>query len=141
MKRASLFVLLLSLMGVAFAIDKDSFDDPVMHARYRKLTRELRCLQCQNETIGDSNAALAEDLRRELRTMLIAGKTDEEILQFMTDRYGDFVLYKPPFAARTVVLWLAPGVVLVGALAAVFVIIRGRTRLSLDDKSDDGAGA
>jgi cytochrome c-type biogenesis protein CcmH len=134
--RRLLFALLMTA-SAAWGIDGESFDDPALHARYRKLTHELRCLQCQNETIGDSNATLAKDLRRELRAMLLAGKTDAEILQFMTDRYGDFVLYRPPVATRTLTLWLAPGIVLLGAGIAVFVIIRRRGSQSFDDLPDD----
>lgn len=134
MKYFSAGILLLTLLfSTAYAIDSESFDDPAMHARYRKLTRELRCLQCQNETIADSNATLAVDLRRELRAMVAAGKSDEEIQRFMTDRYGDFVLYQPPFAPRTFILWVAPGLLLVGAMIAVFVIVRRRSQLSTVD--------
>jgi len=136
MKKLLLLVSLL-VSNSLFAIDGESFDDPALHARYRKLTHELRCLQCQNETIGDSNATLAKDLRRELRAMLLAGKSDAEIQQFMTDRYGDFVLYRPPVATRTLTLWLAPGIVLVGAGIAVFFIIRRRGSQSFDDLPDD----
>ena len=139
MKRLVVLMLaLFTLAGGAYAIDTESFDDPVLHARYRKLTHELRCLQCQNESIRDSNATLAVDLRRELRTMLLAGKTDEEIIRFLTDRYGDFVLYQPPFAARTLFVWIAPGIVLLGALAAVVVIVRRRTRAPFDDTGNAG---
>jgi len=138
MKRSWLIVLLLTIVSSAFAIDTESFDDPVLHARYKKLTRELRCLQCQNETIADSNATLAIDLRRELRSMVLAGKSDAEIQRFMTDRYGDFVLYQPPFTARTAVLWVAPWVVLLGAMTAVIVIIRRRTQMSTVDSETEG---
>lgn len=137
-------VLLLCFLctGAAMAIDSESFDDPELHARYRKLTLELRCLQCQNENIHDSNATLAVDLRREVRSMLLAGKTDDEIIRFLTDRYGDFVLYRPPFVARTIVLWLAPGLALLGGLAAVVVVVRRRATKSFDDTPDnEAAGA
>jgi cytochrome c-type biogenesis protein CcmH len=136
MKRVVLAVLLALMSIPAIAIDSESFDDPVLHARYRKLTQELRCLQCQNENIHDSNATLAVDLRREVRAMLLAGKTDEEIIRFLTDRYGDFVLYRPPFVARTIVLWLAPGLALLGGLAAVVVVVRRRATQSFDDATD-----
>ena len=142
MKSVVLAVLLALLSATAVSIDTESFDDPVLHARYRKLTLELRCLQCQNESIRDSNAALAVDLRRELRAMLLAGKTDEEIIRFLTDRYGDFVLYKPPFVARTVVLWLAPGLALLGGLAAVVIVVRRRASKPFADAPDnEAAGA
>jgi cytochrome c-type biogenesis protein CcmH len=138
MKHAWLFAVLLAIASSAFAIDSESFADPALHARYKKLTRELRCLQCQNETIADSNATLAVDLRRELRAMVLAGKSDAEIQRFMTDRYGDFVLYQPPFTARTVVLWVAPWAALLGAMAAVIVVIRRRTHLSATDSETEG---
>ena len=99
----------------AFAIDTaPAFEDPALQARYERLTRELRCLQCRSETIADSNATLAADLRRQLRELMAAGKSDEEIFQYMTDRYGDYVLYKPPVAPRTWLLWAAPILLLVG---------------------------
>ena len=77
-----------------------AFDDPALQARYENITRELRCLVCQNETIADSNATLARDLRREVREMIAAGKTDDEIRDFMIARYGDFVLYRPRMTRR-----------------------------------------
>ena len=142
MKRAVLTLLLALLSATAVSIDSESFDDPVLHARYRKLTQELRCLQCQNENIRDSNATLAVDLRRELRAMLLAGKTDEEIIRFLTDRYGDFVLYKPPFVARTIVLWLAPGLALLSGLVAVVAVVRRRAKKPFEDAPDnETAGA
>jgi cytochrome c-type biogenesis protein CcmH len=138
MKKFWLTILLLAFATTTSAIDTESFDDPVLHARYKKLTRELRCLQCQNETIADSNATLAVDLRRELRAMVAAGKTDVEIQRFMTERYGDFVLYQPPFTTRTVVLWVAPWLVLLGAMTAVVVIVRRRTQMpNLADATEE----
>jgi cytochrome c-type biogenesis protein CcmH len=134
------FTLSLSLSFVllapcVYAIDSVSFDDPVLQSRYLKLTHELRCLQCQNESIADSNATLAGDLRREVREMLSSGKSDDEILKFLTDRYGDFVLYKPPMSARTLIIWFAPGIFLAGGLAWVVVVIQRRATQPLD-KSD-----
>jgi cytochrome c-type biogenesis protein CcmH len=96
----------------------------------------LRCLVCQNNTIADSNAGLAGDLRREVRELLLQGKSDAEILKFMTDRYGDFVLYRPPFVPRTWLLWLAPALLLaLGAFIAVR-IVRARARLAAVDADD-----
>ena len=142
MKRVILAVLLGLIASGAFAIDSESFDDPVLHARYRKLTQELRCPKCQNENIRDSNAEISVDLRRELRAMLLAGKTDEEIIRFLTDRYGDFILYRPPFATRTVLLWLAPGLALLGGLAAVVVVVRRRAAKPINDTlENESAGA
>ena len=97
-----------------YAVDSgEDFADPILQARYEHLIGDLRCLVCQNESIADSNAPLAADLRREVREMLRAGKQDAEILRFMTDRYGDFVLFRPPFVARTWLLWLAPILLLI----------------------------
>ncbi len=118
------------------AVDaEDTIADPVLRTRYEAINRELRCLVCQNQTIADSDADLAKDLRREVRGMLEAGQTDAEIRQFMTDRYGDFVLYKP----RSWFLWVAPGLLLVGglALAARIVVRRSRTLGSAAPDPDD----
>ncbi len=111
--RAALLFATLLIAGNALAIDAERLDDPVMQARYESLLHELRCLVCQNETIADSNATLAADLRRELRDMMKAGKTDAEIRAFLTERYGDFVLYMPPVTPRTWLLWAAPALLLV----------------------------
>jgi cytochrome c-type biogenesis protein CcmH len=141
--RASICALMLALcMQAAMAIDTaPAFEDPAAQARYERLTRELRCLQCRSETIADSNASLATDLRRQLRELMAAGKSDEEIMQYMTDRYGDYVLYKPPLVPRTWLLWGAPVLfVLLGGVAAVVVILR-KSRLPEDDPVDPGLGA
>jgi cytochrome c-type biogenesis protein CcmH len=127
--RAALLFATLLIVGNALAIDAERLDDPVMQARYESLLHELRCLVCQNETIADSNATLAADLRRELRDMMKAGKTDAEIRAFLTERYGDFVLYMPPVSPRTWLLWAAPALLLFGgvAFAALVVVRRART--------------
>src|SRR5215471_6086894 len=80
-------------------------DDPVLEARMNRIAGELRCLVCQNQTIADSHAGLADDLRREIREQLLRGATDEQVVQYMTDRYGDFIRYRPPVKASTAVLW------------------------------------
>ncbi len=114
--------------GVALAIDTErAFDDPALQGRYETIIRELRCLVCQNETIADSNADLAADLRREIREMIAAGKSDDEIRDFMTQRYGDFVLYRPPFKATTALLWLGP-LALIGLGAVVFFLVVRRPK-------------
>jgi cytochrome c-type biogenesis protein CcmH len=144
MMRRLLFAAVLALVcsANAYAIDaKPAFDDPILLARYQHLTRELRCLVCQNETIADSNAPLAADLRRELRGLIAAGKTDDEVRKFLTDRYGDFVLYNPPFVARTWLLWTAPALALFGGLAIAIVVIRRRAHLPIEsDIEIDTAG-
>ncbi len=95
-------------------------------ARLRTLQEKLRCLVCQNQTLADSPAGLADDLRRELREQMKTGRSDAEILEFMVARYGDFVLYKPPFKATTALLWVGPFVLLALALVAVAVMARRR---------------
>ncbi|MGB5132688.1 MAG: cytochrome c-type biogenesis protein [Steroidobacteraceae bacterium] len=127
--RAALLIASLLVAGSAFAIDAERLDDPVLQERYEKLLHELRCLVCQNETIADSNATLAADLRSELREMMKAGKTDAQIRTFLTERYGDFVLYMPPVTPRTWLLWAAPVLLLFGgaAVAALVVVRRSRT--------------
>ena len=107
-------------------------DDPALEARMLEITGELRCLVCQNQTIADSHADLAVDLRQEVREMLKRGQTPEQIRRYMTDRYGDFILYRPPLKPSTAVLWLAPAGLLAIALAALAVVIRRRARLADD---------
>jgi cytochrome c-type biogenesis protein CcmH len=104
-------------------------DDPVLEARMVALTSELRCLVCQNQTIADSHAGLAVDLRNQVRDMLKRGDTDEQILEYMTARYGDFVLYRPPLKSKTALLWFGPGVLLVGGLSILFLVLRRRSRM------------
>ena len=122
--------------------------DPALEARMLDITSELRCLVCQNQTIADSHADLAVDLRQEVREMLARGQTPEQIRRYMTDRYGDFILYRPPLKATTAALWLGPGLLLVIALAALALVIRRRGRLAddefepepmLDDEATDAA--
>ncbi len=100
--------------------------DPKVEARLKAIAHELRCLVCQNQTIADSDAPLAVDLRRQTRAMIAAGKSDDEIRRYMVDRYGDFVLYKPPFNAATAVLWMAPALLVLGGLAGLVLMIRRR---------------
>jgi cytochrome c-type biogenesis protein CcmH len=106
--------------------------DPAQEARMLAITGELRCLVCQNQTIADSHADLAVDLRQEVREMLERGMTDDQVRRYMTDRYGDFVLYRPPLKATTAVLWLGPALLLAVALFALARVIRRRSRLADD---------
>jgi len=123
----------------AFAIDTaPAFDDPSRQARYERLIHELRCLVCRSETIADSNAPLAADLRRGVAEQITAGKTDEDILKFMTDRYGDYVLYTPPVAPRTWLLWGAPVLFLLAACLVAVITIRRKARLPDSDPNDPG---
>ena len=134
MWRASMVAFLLVLGGTAHAIDaQDAFDDPVLQERYENINRELRCLVCQNQTIADSNATLAQDLRREVRDMIAAGQTDAQIREFMIERYGDFVLYRPRMTAGNLLLWAAPVLLLViGAIVLVRVVRRRAQESELD---------
>jgi cytochrome c-type biogenesis protein CcmH len=142
MIRALLASALLALGVMAAAIDTQSgFPDPQMQARYDRLITELRCLVCQSGSIAESNATLAADLRREVRTLVLAGKTDEEIRRFMTDRYGDFVLYRPPFAPRTWLLWFAPALLLAIGGVVAYRVIAQRARLVGNDPDEPDGGA
>ena len=134
MKR--LFIIFLLLMSCSsYAVDTRQLSDPEQQETYEMLTKELRCLVCQNQTIADSNAELAADLRRQVYEMLQQGKSKQEIVQFMTDRYGDFVLYKPPFKGKTGVLWVAPVVfLLLGLITVFFFIRRKKAAANLDSK-------
>lgn len=137
MKRSWLVTLLVLASGLAIAIDPgDAFEDPEMQARYEKIGSEVRCLVCQNQTIKDSNAFLAADLKREIRRLLEEGKTDAEIYDFLVARYGDFVLYSPRKSGKTLVLWIAPFLfIVVGGFVALRVV-RGRMTMSPDDDTD-----
>ncbi len=106
--------------------------DPALEARMLEITGELRCLVCQNQTIADSHADLAVDLRQQVREMLAKGMTPAQIRTYMTDRYGDFVLYRPPLKGDTAVLWLGPAVLLAIALLALVLVIRRRSQLADD---------
>jgi cytochrome c-type biogenesis protein CcmH len=106
--------------------------DAAMEKRVMALAAELRCLVCQNQTIADSHADLAVDLRSQIREMLVTGQTDAQVRSYMTARYGDFVLYNPPLKSTTALLWVGPPLLLGGALLALFVVLRRRQRASPD---------
>ena len=130
-----LFVLCACLLLVSIASAKEAVpasDDPVLEARMLRIASELRCLVCQNQTIADSHADLAQDLRRQVREMLARGDSDAQIIDYMTARYGDFVLYRPPLKATTAVLWFGPGLLLVGGLVTLVLVLRRRNRMSAD---------
>ena len=114
--------------------------DPAIEARMMLLAAELRCLVCQNQTIADSHSGLADDLRRQIREMLAKGQTEDQIRDYMTQRYGDFVLYKPPFKTSTALLWVGPALLMVGALGTLFVVLRRRQRLGADAFDPDTPG-
>ena len=136
MTRLRFFSLLLICLVASLAIAKDAQplgEDPAVEQRLTKLSQELRCLVCQNETLAESRADLAEDLRREIRQQIKAGKSDKEIVAFLTERYGDFVLYRPRVTPTTYLLWFGPFVLLLGGLWILFTYIRQR-RDSLSEK-------
>ncbi|MEO5846087.1 MAG: cytochrome c-type biogenesis protein [Caldimonas sp.] len=116
--------------------------DPALEARMVHITSELRCLVCQNQTIADSTASLAVDLRREARALLKQGKSDVEVIDYMTARYGDFVLYRPPLRATTMLLWFGPALMLVGGAGVLLVVLRRRSRMAADafEPDDETAG-
>ncbi|MDH3549948.1 MAG: cytochrome c-type biogenesis protein CcmH [Gammaproteobacteria bacterium] len=133
------FVLLVAtfLMSSAAAIDTDKrFDDPELQARYEQLISEVRCLQCQNQSIKDSNVSLAADLRREIARMIEEGKTDDEIAEFLVVRYGEFALYRPRTTGKTLVLWLAPFLLVLFGIYALARVVKHRTSLPIDDDSE-----
>lgn len=124
---AWLLVLSLASANVAGAVfEPREFPTTEDEARYRHLVGELRCLVCQNQNLADSNADLAADLRREVHDMILAGKSDDEIIAFMVARFGDFVLYRPRWQAKTVVLWLAPLLLGAGGLLVLYRQLRRR---------------
>lgn len=134
---ASMVVVVL-MAAPALAIDTaPAFDDPALQSRYERLTRELRCLVCQNQSIADSNAFLAKDLRREVKEMIGDGASDKEIVDFMVARYGDFVLYRPRLSGRTWLLWAAPGILLLVGLGVIVLVIVRKSKLPLDDDLTD----
>ena len=120
----------------AAAATVQPLDDP-LEKRVMAISAELRCLVCQNQTIADSHAALAQDLRDQVRQMLRAGKSDQEVLAFMTDRYGDFVLYRPPVRSTTMLLWFGPLLLMAGGLFALWRVLRRRSRLAPDQFDPD----
>ena len=127
-----LCVLCASLVSVSPTFAKDAqpaSDDPALEQRLTRLSQELRCLVCQNETLADSRADLAEDLRREIREQMRAGKSDKEIIDFLTARYGQFILYKPQVTPTTYLLWFGPFVLLLAGLVVLFRYIKQRRDL------------
>lgn len=134
-------VLSVGLAGMAHAaIDAYQFRDEAERARYSELTRELRCPKCQNQDIADSNAPIAADLRKEIYRMLEEGQSNRQIIDFMVDRYGEFVRYKPELSSRTWLLWFGPAVLLGGGLVVIAVVVgrrRGVRREQVETLSDE----
>ncbi len=121
-----MLLVLLACAGIAGAADLHGLEDPSDRERFQRLSFELRCPKCQNQNIADSNAPVAEDLRRELVRMINEGRSDTEIVDFMVARYGDFVLYRPPVTARTLALWYGPAIMLLLGALVIWRLARRR---------------
>lgn len=131
-------ILGAGLLLPAFAIDGEGpLDDPALQARFEALTWQLRCLVCQNQNIADSNADLAKDLRGQTRAMLLEGKTDKQILDYMTERYGDFVLYQPRMTPKNWLLWGAPLLLLGGGAWVLIGVVRRQAARDQAGSGDD----
>ena len=130
MKRASLLLLMLLWcvwsVGVSANEAQPVADDPVLEKRVMALAEDLRCLVCQNETLAGSHSDLAVDLRQQIREQMRAGKSDKEIIAFMTERYGDFVLFRPPVKATTYLLWFGPFALLIAGAIVQFIYLKRR---------------
>jgi cytochrome c-type biogenesis protein CcmH len=113
--------------------------DPSLQSRFERITHDLRCLVCQNESIADSNVELAADLRRQVREMLVTGQSDDAIFRFMTDRYGEFVRFNPPLEPKTLLIWGAPFIMLILGAVIIVRIVRQRSRMPLDDEPSAGS--
>jgi cytochrome c-type biogenesis protein CcmH len=142
MRRFLPLALLLAAMCLQplrlLALDETGqLEDPALQARYEQLTHQLRCVVCQNQSVADSYAFLAGDLRRQVREMLLAGKSDTEILDFMTARYGEFVRYSPALETKTLLLWGAPFILLLLGAAIVVRVARRRAAMPLDDTTPE----
>jgi cytochrome c-type biogenesis protein CcmH len=140
MKRTHALLLFASLVVLSmalpvFAIDTTVLPNAELQQRYEDLTHELRCMQCQNNTIADSPVGLASDLRRDVAEQIMSGKTDDEIRASMVERYGEVILFDPPFNASTAWVWAAPLLALVGGVIIVIVIVRRRSKLVASDDS------
>ena len=131
------FVAVLSLGSPAlYAIAPEQMPTPQLEARYLALIQGFRCMQCQDESLADSPVNLAADMRREIRGMLLAGKSDQQIRDFMVSRYGYYILFKPPFVLKTAWLWLTPGVLLLAGVISAVTVIRKRAAIAATDADD-----
>jgi cytochrome c-type biogenesis protein CcmH len=123
--------------STAYAIAPEQMPTPQLETRYLALIQGFRCMQCQDESLADSPVDLAADMRRQIRDMLLAGKTDQQIRDFMVSRYGYFILFKPPFVAKTAWLWLTPGVLLLVGVVVALRVIRQRAAIAAADLEDN----
>lgn len=118
-----------------------TFEDPDHKAMYQLLLKAYRCLKCQNQNLWDSNASLAGDLRREIHGQIVAGKSKADIDEYLVARYGEFVLYKPRFTAKTAILWIGPFVLLLVALMSLFFVVRNKSKLAANEAPGERAAA
>lgn len=140
MNRWLMFALLALLSVAAQArVEVYQFETPEQETSYKRLIEELRCLVCQNQNLADSNAELAQDLRQKTYEMVIAGKDEQAIIDYMVQRYGDFVLYRPPVNATTLLLWVGPFLILFGGVAVLLLVIRRQRRAGATDEVDSDA--
>ena len=131
MTRALASLLLLALLPLrAFAVEPLPFRDHAEELRFQQLTAELRCVKCQNQSLADSNAPIAHDLRREVFALMREGHSNDEIKTFLRQRYGDFVLYSPPMNGDTLLIWAAPPLVLLAGTITLWLVVRGRRKSS-----------
>ena len=134
-----LLSILLLLPTTAVAIDTTEIADPQLQARYQSLTHELRCMQCQNQSIADSPVGLASDLRREVKELLVAGKSDDDVRAWMKERYGAFILFRPEYSWRNAWLWLSPLLLLLLGAYVAWRVLRERAVMVEADSSDPDA--
>ncbi len=138
--RYPILLMCLALLALAassrvFAVDITVLPDAALQQRYEGLTHELRCMKCQNNSIADSPAGLASDLRREIKEMLLAGKSDDEIRAFMVQRYGNVILFTPPLKGSSIWVWVLPGLAAVAGLGIAIRVVRRRAKLLDQDDS------
>lgn len=137
MLRLLILLVSLGLAGAALAIDEErAFEDPAMNERYRNLVSELRCPTCQNESIADSNAPIAADLRQQVRTRMAAGESDEQIRDFLVTRYGNFITYRPPVTPTTWALWGGPAALLLVGGLVFYRIVRERASQPIEEDDE-----
>ncbi len=132
-------VLVFTTLSARAVIETYEFSDPALQSRYANLSQELRCPKCQNQNIADSNAPISRDLRAILYAQLEAGATDEEILDYMVARYGEFVRYRPALDTTTALLWYGPLALLIAGVLAIIWVVRGRSRDASDAEPDAAA--
>ena len=139
MKSAAIFLTMLLAVPAVAGEAAPNAEDPLIEQRMNTLAEDLRCLVCQNESLAGSHAELAEDLRREIRAQMKAGKSDPEVIDYLTERYGDFVLYRPPFKPVTYLLWLGPVIFLAVGGAIWFVTLKRRRKIPAQPQADSAA--